>query len=533
MAAWISCTGKLEGCGDLKQLLMIVSVMGEVSDKAIQSEMQELEGTIESSGNSHNKSKVKDLLDKLPDGLFGGKDEKSKADELEEQAAAAKMQNMHITPREPEAFTRQVQQISKQIYPILEFHDEIMHSITETIDNIPILPDMIEEVQEQVNIYVFSLLAPFVLPIIKQIRSELETGSSEIIESSREKQHIVFHDDRCSDPTHSMLSKDHFTNLLNEPAGRIASQTLRWVVPQIVECWDSEREDADRTIQRIVDGVFHHPALRSHGDNGAREGREQIFNVVEDWWRDKSEREKDDLRERLSRRGVERGKNHKEGVHDKGHGCNKPLGMPTVGTSKSSGAVGGAILSGLTGSSSKHGGSVEDRAMKQVGSEVGKAAGKAVGGGALGGIVGGLVGGVGSSLLGGAFGGKDDDKETYTKEGYDDEGSYKKSYTQTGHHRADDGRDERYGQAHYQRTDYSSGGHREEYQRYEQDGSQARSGHGYEASVESRPLRGGGYERTEEKRYEHTGGSWESEQRREKYTSGGERYSQQTRYACN
>ena len=101
-------------------LLKLESVMGEVSDKAIQSEMQELQGAIESSGNSHNKSKVKDLLDKLPDGLFGGKDEKSKTDELEEQAAAAKMENMHITPREPEAFTRQVQQITKQIYPILE-----------------------------------------------------------------------------------------------------------------------------------------------------------------------------------------------------------------------------------------------------------------------------------------------------------------------------------------------------------------------------------------------------------------------------
>ena len=505
-------------------LLKLESVMGEVSDKAIQSEMQELQGAIESSGNSHNKSKVKDLLDKLPDGLFGGKDEKSKTDELEEQAAAAKMENMHITPREPEAFTRQVQQITKQIYPILEYHDEIMHSITETIDNIPVLPDLIEELQEQVNIYVFSLLAPYVLPIIQQVRSELETGSSEIINSSREKQHIVFHDDRSSDPTHSMLSKDHFTNLLNEPAGKIASQTLKWVVPQIVKCWDNERVDVDRTIQRIVDGVFHHPALRRHGDDGADEGRQQMFRVVEEWWNDKSERERDDLRERLSRRGVERGKNHKEGVHDKGHGCNKPLGMPSLGTNSS----GGGLLGSLTGSS-KTGSNLENSAMKEVSSEVGKAAGKAVGGGALGGLVGGLVGGVGSSLLGGAFGGKDEEKKTYKKEGYGDDGSYKKEYTQAGRHYGDEDREDRYAQAHYQKTDYASGGHREEYQRYEQEGRHARSGHGFEASVETRPTSGGGYQRTEERRYERSGGGWESEERREKYTSSGERYSQETR----
>ena len=38
--------------------------------------------------------------------------------------------------------------------------------------------------------------------------------------------------------THSMLSKDHFSNVLNEPAGKVASQVIKWVVPQIVACWD-------------------------------------------------------------------------------------------------------------------------------------------------------------------------------------------------------------------------------------------------------------------------------------------------------
>jgi Heterokaryon incompatibility protein Het-C len=69
------------------------------------------------------------------------------------------------------------------------------------------LPELIEQVTNEINIFVFSLLAPFVLPIINQVKEELATGSSEIIQSSKEKQHIVFHDDYSSDPTHSMLSK--------------------------------------------------------------------------------------------------------------------------------------------------------------------------------------------------------------------------------------------------------------------------------------------------------------------------------------
>jgi glycerophosphoryl diester phosphodiesterase len=54
-----------------------------------------------------------------------------------------------------------------------------------------------------------------VVPIINQIKTELNEGSSEIIQSSKDKQLIVFHDDRSSNPTHSLLSKDHFSNVSN------------------------------------------------------------------------------------------------------------------------------------------------------------------------------------------------------------------------------------------------------------------------------------------------------------------------------
>ena len=143
-------------------------------------------------------------------------------------SAAAQMQNTQISPREPEEWTRYLQDVQRQIYPILEWHDEIMQSITETIEKIPILPDLLENLTEQLNVFVFSLLAPFVVPIINQVKTELNTGSSEIIQSSKDKQLIVFHDNNSTDPTHSMLSKDHFSNVLNEPAGKVASQVLKW-----------------------------------------------------------------------------------------------------------------------------------------------------------------------------------------------------------------------------------------------------------------------------------------------------------------
>lgn len=83
------------------------SVMGELSDKATQSEIQELEGTITSSQNSgQNLSVLRDLLSELPDGMFGGEDQAGKASELQANAQAAQMQHTRISPRQPEEWTR-------------------------------------------------------------------------------------------------------------------------------------------------------------------------------------------------------------------------------------------------------------------------------------------------------------------------------------------------------------------------------------------------------------------------------------------
>ncbi|KAL9640995.1 MAG: hypothetical protein Q9204_000436 [Flavoplaca sp. TL-2023a] len=517
------------------------SVMGEVSDKATQSEIEELQGTIQSQSGGNNTSILQDLLNQVPSGLFGGKDEAGKANELQMNAQAAQMQNTHITPREPEAWTRQLEETQKQIYPILEWHDEMMQSITETIEKIPILPDLIEQLQEQLNVFVFGLLAPFVLPIINQVKTELNTGSSEIIQSSKDKQLIVFHDDYSSDPTHSMLSKDHFSNILNEPAGKVASQVLKWVVPQLMACWDDEYIDVDRTITRIVNGVFHHPALRDFGDDGAVDGRRGMFQVVEEWWGPKDERERQHMRQQLSREGVEQGQNHKPGVQDRGHGCGKPLGMPTMKTAQSSGAIGGLatggvlgeISSALAGESNYDSGYTGQRPPAKSGggsaSNIGKFAEEAVGGGIVGGLVGGLVGGVGNDLLGDAFGGSKAEKQTYGKQKYGDNGSYTQSVTETGYSHPQYGSEQqRYGQAEYSQTSYPGGGQRQEYQRYQQDDrSGVQSGYGaYGEQVikESRPTYGGGYDERTETRFEGPAGEWQSEVRREGRDERGEYY---------
>lgn len=378
------------------------SVLGELSDKTMQSEIESLENVVAQSENQDaSESFLQTLLSKIPDGLLGDSgDQTGQMDDFKSKADDAKHDSENVNPREPEEWTLYLDNVQKQIYPVLEWHDNLLKRINEAIEKIPVLPELVEQIQDQITIFVFSILAPYVLPIIKQVKSELETGSSEVIQSSREQQHIVFNDDDCSNPTHSMLSKDHFSNILNEPAGRIASAVVKWSVPQLMSCWDDENADIDRTLDRIISGVFHHPALRESGRDGATDMRQIMFSTVEKWWSEKDDEERDILREQLSRDGVLEGRNHKDGVQDCGHGCGKPLALP-----KSHGSSGESQGSGGSG-----------------GSGIENLASEAVGGGAFGGILGGLVGGMGSMLLNNS--GSKPDRESPEPQNYDSGNSY-------------------------------------------------------------------------------------------------------------
>ncbi|KAK5726074.1 hypothetical protein LTR15_004266 [Elasticomyces elasticus] len=518
------------------------SVCGELSDKTTQSEIQELEGTIEQSQNQDT-SLLKSLLSQLPSGILGGDDHAGKADQLQANAQAARLDAMHITPKEPEAFTQQAESIARQIYPILEFHDNLIKNISEAIEKIPILPDLIEQLQEQVNIFVLSLIAPIMLPIINQVKAELSTGSSEIIQSSRDKQLIVFHDDNSSDPTHSMLSKDHFTNILNEPAGKVAASVIKWVVPQIVACWDDPSIDIRSTNDRIIHGVFHHPAQREMGQGGSRDGRLIMFQTVERWWNDMDDRARDQLRQQLSREGVQSGKNHKEGVQDKGHGCGRPMGLPGMGSghkqgSAAPGAVAAAQVMGsvgdfLTGGGDgrQGGGSRPQSGGSRTQNQISNTVGEAVGGGALGGIVGALAGGLGGSLLGGAFG-EGSEKKTYQSSQQGQDG-YTSRIMETGHQPASQGRQERFGQAEVSKTQFNSGGYREEYQRYEQDGRSGQTGYGVSQSTEVRPQQDGGYSTRTERRVDHPSGTYDTEIQEQRVTSSGRQYAHEEKQHGN
>ncbi|KAJ5295544.1 hypothetical protein N7508_010365 [Penicillium antarcticum] len=322
------------------------SVLGEATDHFTQSEVNEMDialGDAETTAQSNNSlNALTGLLGKIP----GTKDLVSEAESLKRSSAAQESANRSRSAATGYADTTRApggnqssggsgpgtgfegmpdfnpQETVAKIYPILAFRDKVVRKLNSIIEKIPGLEALVEKISETLTVVIMSLLAPFVRPLIKAASKSLQTGSAGVIDASGKHQYEPWTDPHCTDPTHSLLSKDHFANVLNEPAGQVASAIVQYVAPRILYAWQhidvSEHEVLEDCMR-----VFHHPALRDMHNEAHR----SMFQVVETWAHSRPDRGHS-LNEILSSEGVRSGRNT-GGVshtHSGGHG-----GFPTLG----------------------------------------------------------------------------------------------------------------------------------------------------------------------------------------------------------
>ncbi|KAI9821824.1 MAG: hypothetical protein M1827_002406 [Pycnora praestabilis] len=206
-----------------------------------------------------------------------------------------------------------------QIYPILEFRDKVVKAISMTIEKIPGLEALVEKITETLTLFVLSLLAPYIRPIINAVSAQLKQGSSTVVNSSANHQYEPWTDPHCTDPTHSLLSKDHFSNILNEPAGKVAGTILQYVAPRIIYAWGHPDVPEHEVLGDIV-RVFHHPAIR----DPHCEIQRNMFDTVQRWVHSRPDRGAN-LNDILSSEGVRNGRNHKgDGNAQHSHGGGLP-----------------------------------------------------------------------------------------------------------------------------------------------------------------------------------------------------------------
>ena len=188
-------------------------------------------------GGSSGGSDFISLVANLP-GVGGGfaaqaRDLKAASDAQErENSRYASMERSRDNPNPVPGMSPNIDpvKISQKIYPILEFRDKIVKAINAGISKIPGLEKLLDHISETLTAFILGLLAPFIRPIIQQGSKILKDGSENVISASAKSQLEPWTNPRCSDPTHSMLSKDHFTNILNSCGGMVAVTIVQYAV---------------------------------------------------------------------------------------------------------------------------------------------------------------------------------------------------------------------------------------------------------------------------------------------------------------
>ncbi|KAJ4397954.1 hypothetical protein N0V85_006415 [Neurospora sp. IMI 360204] len=303
------------------------SVLGEANDHFTQSEVDEMNNALLNAeqltkgcgggssrggglslfglnlgGSSGNDGDFISLVSKLPgvgDGYASTARSLKAASEAQEQENSRSAGNVNVVPGMSPNFDPV--KTAAKIYPILEFRDKIVRSINNMIEKIPGLESLLEKISETLTAFILGLLAPFLRPIINQVTQVLKEGSSGLIETSENQQLEPWNNPQCDNPTHSMLSKDHFTNILNSCAGRVAATILQYVVPRVVYAWENPGVPDSEVINDVLQ-VFHHPGnLNEH-----IEIQRMMYDTVVQWSRETHH----DYKALLTSEAVKAGRNH-------------------------------------------------------------------------------------------------------------------------------------------------------------------------------------------------------------------------------
>ncbi|EXL78648.1 hypothetical protein FOPG_07312 [Fusarium oxysporum f. sp. conglutinans race 2 54008] len=323
------------------------SVIGEASDHFTQSEVDEVDVALKNAEGASNrsggggggersllggflgiKSSPSDfigLVSKLPgvgDGFA------AQARDLKASSEAQEQRNMSYQQTRGDLSRDNANQVpgmspdfdpvetARKIYPILEFRDKIVKAISRGIAKVPGLEKLLEKISETLTAFILGLLAPFIRPIINQVSKVLKDGSSGVITASAKSQYEPWDNPQCSDPTHSMLSKDHFTNILNSCAGRIAATILQYTVPRVLYAWENTGVSVDEVVNDVL-RAFHHPAARDDHIEIQRD----MFKTVKKWADEHPRRH--ELAHLLSSDSV---KNHKNHILNQVQGNSRSIG---------------------------------------------------------------------------------------------------------------------------------------------------------------------------------------------------------------
>ncbi|GAA5913792.1 hypothetical protein JCM5296_002869 [Sporobolomyces johnsonii] len=288
----------------------IHSLLGEATDHISEASVSDLSKAMDgaksrSMDSSGSANTLRKMLFDLPGGSGSGLSrEMQDVEDIRTRASNGQMNDM--SPQE----------LHKALWQVLVFRDNVVKAIESTIEKIPGLSSLVEKITNGVNAFVFTTIEPLLKPIMGQATDVLSQGSAAVINNN--DQYEVFNNPHASDPTHSFLAKDHFSLILNEPAGQIAILILRHTVKLIVKAWDDTGMNPDMVASDVL-SALHHPFWYDDSSSIQRE----MGAYIKSWIDGQSPDDKAYILKSLTKDSVRSHSNHRKGhkADQVGHGC--------------------------------------------------------------------------------------------------------------------------------------------------------------------------------------------------------------------
>lgn len=208
------------------------------------------------------------------------------------------------TPKTESGFT-DANVLWQAIEPVLYLHDSVSKYLQDGQEDAEESKQDYSSDHGQLGDYtnqlVFRYLAVMIESSVRELRNAVKAARDRVDEeASKADSAKVYQRGSASDPSHSDLSKDHFSNALNQPSGLVATVTTNWTTQQIVRCWDNHKLDAHRCVDEIL-SILHHPAFPAK----KTPIQQYMFDTVEAWWKACPDDDKDSLRSKLTKESVQ------------------------------------------------------------------------------------------------------------------------------------------------------------------------------------------------------------------------------------
>lgn len=171
----------------------------------------------------------------------------------------------------------------KAMEPAFALHDHVAKWLLEHEETfkIPYLSKAIEDIGLYIDKFVYKFLALVIEPSIEEMRKAVGAGKEQVLKDDEEQGDDIYkYGSHGSDPSHSIIAKDHFSNVLNPPAGLVATVTTNWTTQQVVHCWDDSSIDGEAIIAEILK-ILHCPAFA--GASSASFIQNTMYEAVGKW----------------------------------------------------------------------------------------------------------------------------------------------------------------------------------------------------------------------------------------------------------